>query len=162
MHENHALKAKKTILNQRLILFLKDGEFQRKQVNVNIKPPNWEVNRPHLIKDRLIQETHNLRQLKCLHRSGISFLLGLGKEPVQHHLITAYQRLGNLLMLAEERNTYCMMHTGTNEDHQSLGNSSLLVEDNDDHMSSSMGSLLQFCCKPFIKGKTELNTTQRT
>ena len=131
------------------------------QVNVKIKPLNWEQNPLHLISDHLVQEAHNRQQLKCLHLSGISFLLGLGEEPVQHHLITGYERLGNLLMLAKERNTYCMMHTGTAEDRQSLGNSSIMVGYNHDHKSSSMDYLLQLYRRLFNEGK-KLNTTSKS
>ena len=157
MHDDHSIKATKTSLSQTPIWFFRDGKFEGKQVNVKIKPLNWEQNRSHLIKDHLLQEAHNTRQLKYLHRSGISFLLGLGEEPVQHHLITGYERLGNLLMLAKERNTYCMMHTGTAEDRPSLGNSSIMVGYNHDHKSSSMDSLLQLYRRLFNEGK-KLNT----
>ncbi|KAL9960018.1 hypothetical protein ACROYT_G033408 [Oculina patagonica] len=119
------IKAKEASLSQTPISFFKDGNFQEKQMIVQIKPLDWEENRPHLIKDRLIQ----------LHRAVISLLLGLGKEPTQHHLITEYQRCGNLLMFTKERNTYCKIQTGTYEDRRSSGNSSTLMADNDDYKS---------------------------
>ena len=150
MYEEHATETNKTCLSQTLISFFKDGKFGGKQVNVKKEPLNWEQNRPHLIKDHLLQQLHNLRQLACLHRSDVSFLLGLGEEPVQHHLITGHERLGNLLMLAQERNTYCMMHTGTAEDRHSSRNSRIVVGD-------SIDDLLQLYSRPFYKGK-KLNT----
>lgn len=157
VHEDHAIKANTTSLSQTQspICFLKDGNFQEKQLIVKIKPLSLEQNCLHLIKDHHIQEAHNLQQLKSLHHSGISFLLGLGKEHVQHHLITAYQRLSNLLKLAKERNTYWQMHTDTAE-----GNSSTVPADNDYRKSSSMDSLLQLYCKHFFEGE-KLNTTKR-
>ena len=156
-YEDHATATNKTSLSKTLISFFKDRKFEGMQVNVKIKPLNWEQNPLHLIKDHLLQESHNLRQLACLYRSDISFLLGLGEEPVQHHLITGYERLGNLMMLAKERNTYCMMHTGTAEDRHSSRSSRIVVGDNDDHKSSSIDELLQLYSRPFYKGKN-LNT----
>lgn len=145
------IKASKASLSQTLVSFFKDGSFQEKQVIVKIKPLNWEQTPLHPIEDRL----------KCLCRSGISFLLGLGQEPVQLHLITTHERLGNLLKLTKERNTYCEMHTNTAEDRQFLENSSTVVGDNDDYKLSSMDSLLQLYYRPFDKGKTFRRYTQQ-
>ena len=157
MYEDHATETNKTCLSQTPISFFKDGKFEEKQVNVKIKPLNWEQNPLHLISHHLVQEAHNLRQLACLHRSDVSFLLGLGEEPVQHHLTTGHERLGNLLMLAQERNTYCMMHTVTAEDPHSSKNSRIVMGNNDEHKSSSIDDLLQLYSRPFYKGKN-LNT----
>lgn len=156
VHEGHAIKANTTSLSQTQtpIWFFKDGNFQEKQVIFKIKPLH-DQNCLHLIKDHLVQEIHNLRQLQSPHRSGISFLLGLGKEPVQRHLITAFQRLGNFLKLAKERNTYWQMHTDTADDRQSLGRSnSILVHGDEPKSSGTMDLLLSL-----FKGKTHLNTT---
>ncbi|XP_078354081.1 uncharacterized protein LOC144638724 isoform X2 [Oculina patagonica] len=142
------IKANKASLSQTLISFFKDGNFQEKQVIVKIKPLNWEQNPLHLIKDHLVQEAHSLRHLKCLYRSGISFVLGLGQEPVQLHLITTHEKLGMLLKLTKERNTNCKMHTNTAEVRQSRENSSTMVGHNDDYTLSSMDSLLQLYCRP--------------
>ncbi|KAL9951512.1 hypothetical protein ACROYT_G044183 [Oculina patagonica] len=145
------IKANKASLSQTPISFFKDGNLQAKQVIVKIKPFNWEQNLLHLIEDHLVQEAQGLRRLKCLYRSGISFLLGLGQEPVQLHLITTHERLGILLKLTKERNKYCEMHTNTAEIRQSLEHSSTVVGDNDDRKLSSMDSLLQLYCRPFDK-----------
>lgn len=158
-HEDHAIEAYKASPTQRPILFLKDGEFQREQANVEsihfheTKPLKWKENGLHLIQASCILEAHNLRQLKSLHRSGISFLLGLGNEQVQHHPITAYQRLGYLLTLTRERNAYYKMHVDTAEDRQSSENLSTILGNKDDHNASIVDPLQQLYCRPVNKGK---------
>ena len=52
--------------------------------------------------DHLVQKTHNLRQLKGVLRSGISFSLGSVKEPV-----TPYRRLSNWQKLDVFRHEPC-------------------------------------------------------
>lgn len=155
--EDHAVEANKASLAQSLILFPKDGEFPRGKANVitfyETKPLKWKENGLHLIQASHFQEAHNLRQLKSLHRSGISFLLGLGNEPVQHHLITAYQRLGYLLALTRERSAYCKMQARGAEARQSSENLSAFLGNKDDHNASIVDPLQQLYCRLVNKGK---------
>lgn len=144
-HEDQPTEANKASLTQSLILFLKDGDFPRGKANVKTfyeaNPLKWKENSLHLIQASHFQEAHNLRQLKSLHRSGISFLMDLGNEPVQHHLITAYQRVGCLLTSTRERNAYYKMQVDTAEAHQSLDHSSTIEGNETDHYSSIMDCL---------------------
>ena len=153
----HAIEASKGSLTQSLILFLKDGEFPRGKENVitfyEIKPLKWKERGLHLIQASNFEEAHNLRQLKSLHHSGISFLLGLGNEPVQHHLITAYQRLDYLLKLTRERSAYCKMQAHRTEARQSSENLGAFLGNKDDYNESIVVPLRQLYCILVNKGK---------
>ena len=155
--EDHTVEANKASLTQSPILFPKDGEFPRGKANVKTyyetKPLKWKENGPHLIQTSHFQEAHNLRQLKSLHRSGISFLLGLGNEPVQHYLITAHQRLGYLLTLTRGRNAYCKMQAHRAEARQSSENLSAFLGNKDKHNASIVDPLQQLYCRLVNKGK---------
>ena len=156
-HEDHAIEAIKGCLTQSLILFLKDGEFPRgKEIVVTFyetKPVKWKEKGLHLIQASNFEEAHNLRQLKSLHHSGISFLLGLGNEPVQHHLITAYQRLGYLLTLTRERSAYCKVQGHRTETRQSSENLSTFLGNKDDHDASIVDPLRQLYFRLVNEGK---------
>lgn len=157
-HGDHAIEANKANLTQRPILFLKDGAFPRDKANVityfKTKTLKWKENSLHLIQASRFREAYNVRQVKYLHSPGISFLLSLGNEPVQHHPITAYQSLGYLLALSRERNEYYKMHNGTAEDHQSLENLSTTAGNNGDYKASRLDALQQLCCRLINGGKT--------
>jgi len=159
-HGDNAIEANKANLTQRRILFLKDVTFTRGKANVTTsheaKPFKWKENGPHLIQTSHFQEAHNLRQLKSLHRSGISFLLGLGNEAVQHYLVAAYQRLGYLLTLTRERNAYCKMQVDRAEAHQSSENLSAILGNKDDHNTSIVDPLQQLYYRLANKGKIKL------
>ena len=156
-HEDHPTEANKASQIQRQILSLEDGEFPRGKANVKLfyetKPLNWKENGLHLTQASHFQEAHNLRQLNTLHRSGIPFLLDLGNEPVQYHLITAYQRVGYLLTSTRERNAYYKMQVGTAKAHQSLEHSSTIPGNKADHKSCSMNCLQQIYCGAVNEGK---------
>ena len=156
-HEDHPSEANKASQTQRPILLLKDGEFPRGKANVKLfyetKPLKWKENGLHLTKASHFQEAHNLRQLKSLHRSGISFLLDLGNEPVQYHLITAYQRVGYLLTSTKEKNAYYNMQSDTAEAHQSLEHSSTIARNKADYKSSSIDCLQQIYYFAVNEGK---------
>jgi len=148
-HEDHPTEDDKAGQTQRPISFLKDGEFPRGKVNVKLfyetKPPKWKESGLQLTQASHFQEARNLRQLKSLHRSGISFLLDLRNEPVQHHLITAYQRVSYLLTTTREKNAA--------EAHQSLEHSSTIAGNKADHKSSSMDCLQQIYYVAVNEGK---------
>lgn len=156
--EDHALEAKKASLTQSLILSPKVGEFLSGKANVitfyATKPLKWKENGLHLIQASHFQEAHNVRQVKYLHGPGISFLLGLGNEPVQHHPITTYQSLGYLLTLSRERNEYYKMHVDIAEGHQFLENLSTTVGNKGDYKPSRLDALQQLCCRLINGGKT--------
>ena len=157
-HEDHAIEANKANPTQRPILFLKDGAFPRGKTNIityfKTKPLKSKENGLHLIQASHFQEVHSVRQVKYLHGPGISFCLGLGNEPVQHHPITAYQRLGYLLTLSRERNEYYKMHVDIAEDHQSLENLSTTVGNIWDYKASSLDTFQMLCCRLINGGKT--------
>ena len=156
-HEDHAVETNKASLTQSLILFPKDAEFPRGKANVitfyGTKPLKWRENGLHLIQASLFQEAHSLRQVKYLHGPGISFLLGLGNELVQHHPIIAYQRLDYLLTLSTERNAYYGMHVATAEARQSSEHSRTIVGNKGDPEPNATDSLQQLNCKPVNEGK---------
>lgn len=157
---NHANGANETSLTQSPILFLKDGEIHSERANVKTfhfhetKPHKWKEDGLLLIQSIYIQEAHNLRQLKSLHRSGNSFFLGLSNEPVNHNLITSYQRLIHLLKLTKERNARCKMQVDTAEARQSSENLSAILGNKDDHNTDIVDLLQQLYCRLVTKGKT--------
>ena len=157
-HGDQAIEATKASLTQSPILSLKDGAFPRGKANVETsyetKPLKWKENGLHLIQASHFQEAHNVRQVKYLHGPGISFLLGLGNEPVQHHPITTYQSLGYLLTLSRERNEYYKMHVDIAEGHQFLENLSTTVGNKGDYKPSRLDALQQLCCRLINGGKT--------
>jgi len=156
-HGDHPVEANEAYLTRRPILFLKDGAFPRGKTNVitylKIKALKWKENGLHLIEASHFQEAHYVRQVKYLHGPGISFLLRLGNEPVQHHPITAYQRLGYLLTLTRERNEYYKMHDIA-EDHQPLEKLSTAVGNKGDNKASRSDAIQQLCCRLINGGKT--------
>ena len=156
-HEDHPTEANKAGQIQRQILSLKDGELPRGKANFKLfyetKPLKWKENGLHLTQASHFQQAQNLRQLKSLHRSGIPFLLDLGNEPVQYHLITAYQRVGYLLTSTRERNAYYKMQVDTAEAHLSLEHSSTIPGNKADHKSCSMNCLQQIYCGAVNEGK---------
>ena len=153
----HAIEANKARLTQSPILFLKDGVFPRGKANVityfKTKTLKWKENGLHLIRASRFQEAYNVREVKYPQDSGISFLLGLGNEPVHQHLITTYQRLGYLLALSTARNAYYNMHVDRAEDHQSLKHLSIAVGNNGDYKASRLDALQQLCCGLINGGK---------
>lgn len=157
-NEVHAIEANKASLSQSRISFLKDGAFPRGKANVityfKMKTLKWKENGLHLNQTSRFQEAHSLRQVKYLQGSGISFLLGLGNESVQHHLITTYQRLGYLLTFSKERNAYYKVHVDPAEDHQYLEHLDTTVGIVADYKASKLVALQQLRCRPINGGKT--------
>ena len=157
-HKDHAIEANMASLTQSAIFFLKYGAFPRGKANViayfKTKTPKWKENGLHLIHASRFQEAYNVREVKYLQDSGISFLLSLGSEPVHQHLITTYQRLGYLLTLSTERNVYYKMHVDTAEDHQSLKHLCITVGNKGDYKASRLDALQQLCCRLINGGKT--------
>lgn len=145
-------------LIQSPVLFLKVGAFPRGKVYVKAfyetKPLKCKENGLHLIQASHFQVAHDLQQVKYLQGSGISLLRGLGNKPVQHHLITTYQRLGYLLTLSTERNAYYKMHVDTAEDHQYLEHLSTTVGNVANYKTSRLDTIQQLCSRLFIGGKT--------
>ena len=156
-HKDHTIEANVANLTQSPILFLKDGAFPRGKANVityfKTKTLKWRRNGLHLIQASRFQEAYNVREVKYLQDSGISFLLGLGNEPVQQHLITTYQRLGYLLTLSAERDAHYEMHVDTAEYHQSLKHLSIAVGNKGDYKASRLDALQQICCRLINGGK---------
>ena len=148
-HEDHAIEAIKASPTQSPKLFLKDGVI----ADLKIKTLKWKENGLHLIQASCFQDAYNVREVKYLQGSGISFLLGLGNDPVQHHLTTAYQRLGYLLALSTERNAYYKVHVDTAEDHQFLEHLSNTVGNVTDCKASRLDVLQQLCRRLINGGK---------
>ena len=149
-HGDHAVEAIKANLTQCPFLLLKNGAI----TYLKTKALKWKEKGLHLIQASRFQEAHNVRQVKCLHGPGISFLLRLGNKPVQHHPMTAYQRLGHLLTSTRERNEYHKMYADIAEDHQSLEKLSTTVGNKGDNKASRLDAIQQLCCRLINGGKT--------
>ena len=157
-HGDHPIEANKANPTQRPLLFLKDGAFPRGKTNVitylKIKAHKWKENGLHLVQASRFQEAYNVGQVRSLHHSGIFFFLGLGIKSVQHHPITAYQRLGYLLTLTRERYEYYKMNVDIAEDHQSLEKLSTALGNKGDYKTSGLDALQQLCCRLINGGKS--------
>lgn len=157
-HKDHAIEASVASLTQSPILFLRDGVFPRGKANLmthfKTKTLKLKENDLHMIQASRFQEAYNVREVKYLRVSGISFLLGLGNKPVQQNLITTHQRLGYLLTLSTERNAYYKMHVDTAEDHRSSRHLSITVGNKGDYKASRLDDLQELCCRLINGGKT--------
>ena len=157
-HKDHAIETNVASLTQSPILFLKDGVFPRGKANVityfKTKTLKLKENGLHLIQANRFQEAYNVREVKYLRDSDISFLLCLGNEPVQQNLITTHQRLGYLLTLSTERNAYYKMHVDTAEDHRSSRHLSITVRNKAYYKASRLDDLQKLCCRLINGGKT--------
>ena len=95
------LEINQTIISQSSGCFVKHGMFQRKKVAVKV----LFVKKQHLLEDnpftnareRLIREADFLRMLNESRHPNIPVLLGYDTKRLPYHVITAFEKFGNLL-----------------------------------------------------------------
>ncbi|KAJ7356110.1 ptk6 protein tyrosine kinase [Desmophyllum pertusum] len=100
-YRTQTLEINKTTISQSLSCFVNHGMFQRKKVAVKV----LFVKKKHLLeedpifhaKERLIREADNLRRLNQSHHANIPVLLSYDTKSLPYHLITAFERWGDLL-----------------------------------------------------------------
>ena len=153
-----------TLLSVLLVITSEEHGLMQKNINrlkiteyityFKTKTLKLKENGLHLIQANRFQEAYNVREVKYLRDSDISFLLGLGNEPVQQNLITTHQRLGYLLTLSTERNAYYKMHVDTAEDHRSSRHLSITVRNKAYYKASRLDDLQKLCCRLINGGKT--------
>ena len=101
MYRKPTLEMNKTIISQSSGYFVKHGMFQRKKVAVKV----LFVKKQHLLEDnpftnareRLIREADCLRMLNESRHPNITVLLGYDTKSLPYHIITAFEKFGNLL-----------------------------------------------------------------
>lgn len=102
-YRNQTLEINKPTISQGQRCFVKRGIFQRKEVVVKIlyvtKQEFMACDSPDQsrTRDRLVSEAYNLRRLRCLNHPHISVLLGCNTKSLPYHIITEFERNGNLL-----------------------------------------------------------------
>lgn len=103
MYRTPTLEINQTVISQSSGCFVKHGMFQRKKVAVKV----LFVKKQHLLEDnpftyareRLIREADCLRILNESGHPNIAVLLGYDTRSLPYHIITAYEKWGNLLQL---------------------------------------------------------------
>ena len=102
-YRNQTLEINKPTISQGQRCFVKRGIFQRKEVVVKIlyvtKQEFMACDYPDQsrTRDRLVSEAYNLRRLRRLNHPHISVLLGYNTKSLPYHIITEFERYGNLL-----------------------------------------------------------------
>ena len=110
-YRTHTLEINEATISQSSSCFVNRGMFQRRKVAVKVlfvnKQHLVEENPTSLAKERLIQEAEHLRRLNAAHHPNIPVLLAYDTETLPYHLITTFERWGNLLQFlrrSRERN----------------------------------------------------------
>ena len=110
-YRTHTLEINQTTISQSSSCFVNRGMFQRRKVAVKVlfvyKYDLVQENPTFLAKERLIQEAENLRRLNAAHHPNIPVLLAYDTKTLPYHLITTFERWGNLLQFlrrSRERN----------------------------------------------------------
>ena len=101
MYRTPTLEIDKTIVSQSSDSFVKHGMFQRKKVAVKV----LFVKKEHVLEDspstnareRLIREANCLRMLNQSRHPNITVLLGYDTKSLPYHIITAFEKWGDLL-----------------------------------------------------------------
>ena len=101
MYRTPTLEVNETVISQSSGCFVKHGMFQRKKVAVKV----LFVKKQHLLEDnpftkareRLIREADCLRMLNESRHPNITVLLGYDTKSLPYHIITAFEKFGNLL-----------------------------------------------------------------
>lgn len=101
MYRTPTLEINQTIISQSSGCFVKHGMFQRKKVAVKVlfvKKQHLLENNPSThARERLIREADCLRLLNESRHPNIPVLLGYDTKSLPYHLITAFEKWGNLL-----------------------------------------------------------------
>ena len=101
MYRTPTLEINQTIISQSSGCFVKHGMFQRQKVAVKV----LFVKKQHLLEDnpftnarqRLIREADCLRIVNESRHPNITVLLGYDTKSLPYHIITAFEKWGNLL-----------------------------------------------------------------
>ena len=101
MYRTPTLEINQTIISQSSGCFVKHGMFQRKKVAVKVlfvkKEHLLEENPSTNARERLIREADCLRMLNESRHPNITVLLGYDTKCLPYHIITAFEKWGNLL-----------------------------------------------------------------
>lgn len=102
-YRNQTLEVNKTTISQGQRFFVKRGMFQRKEVVVKI----LHVTKQDILedesqdqsetRDRLVREAYNLSRLRVQKHPHITVLLAYNTKSFPYHIITEFERYGNLL-----------------------------------------------------------------
>lgn len=106
-YRNQTLEVKKTTISQGLRYFVKRGMFQRKEAVVK----TLYVTKQDILegdtlaqsktRDRLMKEAYNLNRLSELSHPHITVMLSYNTKTLPYHIITQYERYGNLLQFVQ-------------------------------------------------------------
>jgi len=101
MYRTPTLEINQTIISQSSDCFVKHGMFQRKKVAVKVlfvkKEQLLEDSPSTNARERLIREADCLRMLNQSRHPNITVLLGYDTKSLPYHIITAFEKWGNLL-----------------------------------------------------------------
>ncbi len=106
-YRNQTLEVNKTTISQGQRYFVKRGMFQRKEAVVKTlyvtKQDILEGDSPDQSKarDLLMREAYNLSRLNGLSHPHITVLLGYNTKSLPYHIITEFERYGNLLQFVQ-------------------------------------------------------------
>lgn len=106
MYRTQTLEINHTTISQSSSCFVQRGMFQRKKVAVKV----LFVNKRHLLEENptfyaresLIREADYLRQLNESRHPNIPVLLGYDTKSLPYHLITAFEKWGDLLQFVRK------------------------------------------------------------
>ena len=106
-YRNQTLEVNKTPISQGQRCFVKRGMFQRKEVVVKILHVTkqdileGESQNQSETRDRLVREAYNLSRLRVEKHPNITVLLAYNTKNFPYHIITEFQRYGNLLQFIQ-------------------------------------------------------------
>ena len=106
-YRNQTLEVNNKTISQGQRYFVKRGMFQRKEAAVKTLHVTKQdiLESDSLIqskrRDRLVREAYNLSRLNGLSHPHITVLLGYNTESLPYHIITEFERYGNLLQFVQ-------------------------------------------------------------
>lgn len=106
-YRNQTLEVNKMTISQGQSCFVKRGMFQRKEVVVKILHMTkqdileGETQDQSETRDRLVREAYNLSRLRVQKHPHITVLLAYNTESFPYHIITEFERYGNLLQFVQ-------------------------------------------------------------
>ena len=106
-YRNQTLEVNKTTISQGQRCFVKRGMFQRKEVVVKILYVTkqdileGESQDQSETRDRLVTEAYNLSRLRVQKHPHITVLLAYNTKSCPYHIITEFERYGNLLQFVQ-------------------------------------------------------------
>ena len=106
MYRTQTLEINHTTISQSPSCFIKSGMFQRKKVAVKVlfvkKQHLLEENPTFNARESLIREAHYLKLLNESRHPKIPVLLGYDTKSFPYHIITAYEKWGDLLQFVRK------------------------------------------------------------